>query len=86
MTFHIPVIKLPQPDGSLLVKAGKPQIAEPEISVSRFSKETGISCRHIQTLCEQGMILHRRLTPKSGSKILIPLSELARYKNLHGDV
>jgi len=83
--FHIPVIKLRQPDGSLLVKAGKPEIQEPEVSVAIFHKETGVSKRHIATLCEQGMIQHRRLTPKKDSKILIPRSEIARFKNLHGD-
>lgn len=85
-TFYVPVIKIPQGDGSLLVKAGKPQICEPEVSVLTFHKETGISIRHIETLCEQGLIKHRRLTPKKKSKMMIPRSELERYKALEGEV
>jgi hypothetical protein len=85
LSFFVPVIKLPQPDGSLLIKAGKPQIVESEVTVSQFHRQTGVSMRHIQTLCEQGMIQHRRLTPKRVSKILIPRSEIERFKNLHGD-
>ena len=85
-TFHIPVIKLRQPDGSLLVRAGRPEICEPEVSIAEFSKATGISVRHIWTLCEEGHINHRRLTPKKGSKIIIPRTELTRFKTLKGDV
>jgi hypothetical protein len=72
--FRVGVIKLRQPDGSLLVMAGQPQV-----SIAQFAKETGISNRHIATLCEQGLIEHRRLTPKNGSKILIPHSEVDRF-------
>jgi len=81
----VPVIKVQQPDGSLLFKAGRPEIVEDEVSVSAFHKETGVSKRHIATLCEQGLIQHRRLTPKKDSKILIPRSEIARFRNLHDD-
>ena len=85
-SFHVPVIKLRQPDGSLLIKAGKPEVIEAEISVLQFHKRTGVSKRHIATLCEQGLIRHRRLTPKKNSKILIPISEVARYRDLHGEI
>ena len=84
--FHVPVIKMRQPDGSLLIKAGKPEIVDQEVSITEFHKETGISRRHIATLCEQGFIKHRRLTPKKDSKILIPRSELARFKQLEGEI
>lgn len=84
--FYIPVIKLRQSDGSILVKAGKPELLEPEVTVSVFHKETRISKRHIQTLCEQGLIRHRRLSPKPRSKILIPQSEVTRYKKLEGEI
>ena len=84
--FHVPVIKLRQPDGSLLIKAGKPEIVDPEISVTDFHRASGISRRHIATLCEQGFIKHRRLTPKKDSKILIPRSELDRFKKLEGEI
>lgn len=84
--IRVPVIKVRQPDGSLLFKAGRPEIVEPEVSVAIFHKETGVSKRHIATLCEQGLIQHRRLTPKTGSKILIPRSEIDRFRKLDGDV
>ena len=86
LSFRVPVLKLRQPDGSLLVKAGRPEIVPDEVSVAIFSKETGVSKRYIAELCEQGYIQHRRLTPKKDSKILIPRPELDRYRNLHGDV
>ncbi len=84
--IRVPVIKVRQPDGSLLFKAGRPEIVEEEVSVVMFHKETGVSPRHIVRLCDEGLIQHRRLTPKKVSKILIPRSEIDRYKNLHGDV
>ena len=84
--FHVPVIKLRQPDGSILVKAGKPEVVSPEVSISEFHALTGISRRHIATLCEQGLITHRRLTPKRSSKILIPRSEADRFKRLEGEI
>src|SRR6266705_692577 len=80
--FLVPAIKLRQPDGSLLVKAGRPEMAAQEITVTQFNKETGVSKRHIVTLCEQGLIQHRRMTPKQHSKILIPRSEVTRYLSL----
>lgn len=86
LQFSVPVVKLPQPDGSLLIRAGKPQVCDPEVSVSAFSRETGISIRHIATLCEQGLIQHRRLTPKAKSKILIPRSEIQRFGHLEGEI
>jgi len=84
--FRVPVLKFRQPDGSILVKAGRPEVVEEEVSVSVFHKETGVSKRYIAELCEQGHIQHRRLTPKKDSKILIPRSEIDRYRNLHGEV
>ena|ERR1039458_10201016 len=83
---HVPVLKVRQPDGSILFKAGRPEVVESEISVSAFHKETGVSKRHIARLCDEGLIQHRRLTPKKDSKIMILRSEIDRYKNLHGDV
>jgi hypothetical protein len=79
---HVPVIKIRQPDGSLMVKAGRPEIVESEVGVTIFHQETGISKRHIATLCEQGAIQHRRLTPKKDSKILIPRTEIDRFRGL----
>jgi len=82
---HVPVIKVRQPDGSLLFKAGRPEIVEHDVSVAMFHKETGVSPRHIARLCDEGLIQHRRLTPKKDSKILIPRSEIDRFRKLDGD-
>lgn len=86
LDFQIQVVKIPQPDGSLLIKPGRTLMVQPELTISQFSKKTGISIRHVSRLCDEGHLQHRRLTPKNKSKILIPISELARYKTLEGDV
>ena len=70
---------------SILVKAGAPVVVGDEVTVSEFKKKTGISKRHIQRLCEDGQIDHRRLTPKRDSKILILRSEIERYRNISSD-
>lgn len=84
-TVHVPVIKVRQPDGSLLFTAGRPEITESEVSVSVFHKETGVSPRHIARLCDEGLIQHRRLTPKKNSKLVIPRSEIERFRKLDSD-
>lgn len=86
LSFEVPVIRMPQPDGSLLVKPGKPQLCRDEVTTAEFSKATGICQRHVATLCDQGVLQHRRLTPVRRSKILIPRSELTRFRNLEGEI
>lgn len=86
MDFHVPVITVVQPDGSLVVRPGKPEVSEPELSITEFSKQSRISTRHLARLCELGRVKHRRLTDKRRSKIMIPRSELARYGMIEGDV
>jgi len=83
--FRVPVIKMRQPDGSLLVKAGRPEVVDGEVTIAEFHRETKVSKRYIAELCEQGHIKHRRLSPKKDSKILIPRSEIDRYLNLQDD-
>jgi hypothetical protein len=85
LEFEAPAIKLRQPDGSLLVKSGRPQAVSHEVSITQFSKATAISRRHVLTLCEQGFIKHRRLTGKPHSKVLIPRAEIARFRSLRGE-
>jgi excisionase family DNA binding protein len=84
--FYIPVVKLRQPDGSLVVKAGRPEMCECEVTVPQFSKATGISYRYIQNLCEAGEITHRRLSARRGSRIRIPRTEIARFQRLEGEI
>ena len=80
--FFAPVVKIPQLDGSVLVKPGQIRAVLDEVSISEFSRQTGISTRHITTLCEQGHLQHRRLTPKFKSKILISRSEVERFRQI----
>lgn len=86
MDFHIPVIQMPQPDGSLVVRPGQPEVREREVTIAEFSRKSRISVRHLSRLCELGQIEHRHLTNKQRSKIMIPRSELVRYRKIEGDV
>lgn len=78
--------KTPQQGNGIVAQAGKLLSWPKEITVSKFSNLTGICRRHVARLCEEGLLKHRRLTPKPRSKILIDGSEIARYKALEGDV
>jgi excisionase family DNA binding protein len=81
---HIPPVIIQQPDGAVLVKPGKPQI-DPGgefVTTARFAKLTGLSQRHVTTLCDEGKIQFRRKSPKPGSRYLIPASEVERYRNI----
>lgn len=82
--IHIPVIKVAQPDGSILIRAGKPEVlkGEDEITTAEFARATGLSHRHVLTLIEQGQIAARPLSPLKKSRKRIPRSELARYLSL----
>lgn len=85
LEFEVQPIKLRHPDGSIIVQAGRPQAVSNEVSITQFSKATGVSKRHILTLCEQGFIKHRRLTGKPRSKVLIARTEIARFRSLSGE-
>jgi len=76
--------KLPQPDGSLLIMPGSPETVPAEVNVRYFSKRTGISQRRVIELCVQNAITHRRKSSKQRSSILIPRSEITRFKKLKG--
>jgi hypothetical protein len=79
-------IKIPQSDGSFLIKPGVPIPCNDDVSVQRFSKMTGLRVRQIYELCEEGSIDHRRLTPAPRSRIRIPRSEIARYLQFKGNI
>lgn len=88
MTFapviHVPAIRIAQPDGSILVKAGKPELlkGEDEITPREFSEKAGLSHRRVLALIEEGLIEARPLSPKKNSRWRIPRSEVARYLKL----
>jgi hypothetical protein len=51
----VPVIRIMQPDGSVLVKAGAPVISEPTISTREAAKALGLSIRTVSYQCEIGL-------------------------------
>lgn len=80
-----PTVRVPQPDGSILFKAGKPQVVEDEVDTHTFAKEVGMSQRNVQYLCYIGQIKSRRMSHRPRSKHLIPVSEIERYRNINHD-
>jgi hypothetical protein len=54
-TVHIPTIKIPQPDGSLLLKRGQPQVLEDEIGTAEAAKILGMGQRIIEHDCDVGL-------------------------------
>lgn len=80
--YHVPVVRIPQPDGSILIRPGKPVLlgpVEPEVRVREFSRLVGLSVRRVQYLCETGEIKCRRFSKRPGAWYWIPLSEVDRY-------
>lgn len=53
-TVIIPAVRIPQPDGSLLIKPGKPYLAEPVISSAEAARLLGMSQRAINQQCSEG--------------------------------
>jgi excisionase family DNA binding protein len=80
-TVIVPVIKLPQPDGSILIRAGKPYIAEPLITVAETAKLLGLARRTVESMCVDGKF---RTAHKPGgrprSKWLIERAEVMEKK------
>jgi hypothetical protein len=53
-TVVIPAIKIPQPDGSILFKAGKPILVEEMIGTAEAARLLGASRRWVETECSLG--------------------------------
>ena len=79
---EFPTVRLPQPDGSVLMKPGKAVVVPDEIGTAEFATRTGLSQRHVQYLCDVGEIEARPMSPRPGSKYLIPVTEVERFLNL----
>jgi len=80
-----PTVRVPQPDGSILFRAGKPQVVEDEVDSKTFARETGMSRSHVNYLCHIGEIKARHMTTRPRSKYLIPVSEIERFRNIDDD-
>jgi hypothetical protein len=51
----VPVLKVPQPDGSILIRAGKPDLLQADdISVAEAAAILQLSVRHIEAQCSVG--------------------------------
>jgi len=48
-------IRIPQPDGSILFRPGKTIVIEEEISTAEAARLLGLSQRHIESQCNQGL-------------------------------
>ena len=61
----IPVLRIPQPNGDVLIRAGKPEIlsSADEISPTQFARRVGLSHRRVLSLIEEGLITARPLSP-----------------------
>lgn len=53
-TMMIPTVKIPQPDGSVLIKPGKPIEVGDDVTVTEAAKILGLSSRQVQKLCQDG--------------------------------
>ena len=51
---HIPAIRLPMPDGSILFKPGKLEVVESVIDTAEAARLLGLSQRHVEHQCSVG--------------------------------
>ena len=51
---YIPAVRIPQPDGAILIRAGKPVIVPPTISTREAARILGMSLRWVDSQCDQG--------------------------------
>ena len=57
--IHIPVIRVPQPNGDLLIRAGKPVVlgGEDEISTTEAAAILGCTLDWVGRLCDRGTLI-----------------------------
>jgi hypothetical protein len=49
-------VKIPQPDGSILMRPGRPIVEEDEIGTREAAKILGLSQRRVQAMCDEGLL------------------------------
>jgi hypothetical protein len=59
-TVQTPWLKLPQPDGSIVLRPGKPLVLGEEIGSAEAARILGLSQRRVQSLCEEGVLVEGR--------------------------
>lgn len=65
-------VKIPQPDGSFILKPGRPVVASEEIGTAEAARILGLSRDHVARICDEGKLLlegvdWRKLPPKPGT-------------------
>jgi hypothetical protein len=81
--FTCPVVKIPQPNGDILVRAGSIKEIPSEISTTEFAKQVGCDPRTALRMIEEGIIKGaRRVSPRQNSPYRIPVTEIPRIKEL----
>jgi len=77
-------VLVPQGNGEFLVKPGRPIVVNgtEEVSTAEFARLTGLSQRHITTLCDEGRIVARKRSPLPKSEWLIRASEVSRFRTI----
>ncbi len=78
-------IKIPQPDGSWLIRPGPPLLFPEEVTTSAFARVTGLSQRYVSLLCHVGFLKCRRASPRRRSRFMIPRSEILRVLRLQSE-
>lgn len=74
----IPAIVVPQPDGSYVVRAGKPVVTGDGITVSEAARILGLSSRHVREMVEEGLLTY--CVPGKRRKILSKSEVLERCR------
>ncbi len=64
--FFVPAVQTRQPDGSVIVRAGKPVAMGDDISTAEAAQILGLSQRCIEQQCTEGMF---RTAHKPGAKV-----------------
>ncbi len=52
-----PWIRVPQPDGTFILKPGRPDLEEEEIGTRAAAQLLGLSQRRVKLMCEQGVLM-----------------------------
>jgi hypothetical protein len=83
---HVPTVRIPQPDGSILIKAGKPVILDDEVTVAEAAKLIGLAKRTIEAQCALGQF-RTACKPggRPGSKWKISREEVLARRNPPAD-
>lgn len=85
-TLVTPWVRIPQPDGSYLLRPGKPIVEEEEIGTAEMAKILGVSQRRAETICDEmlqeGIDWRRNPSKKGRGKYRIKRTSVLRLKGV----